>query len=72
MRTALVTAAAGAVVAFLLGLLTFGVQATVHPHDVPLAVVAPPPIAQRVAAADSAEVQITVASADEARILLAD
>ena len=72
MRTALVTAAAGAVVAFLLGLLTFGVQATVHPHDVPLAVVAPPPIAERVKAADSAEVQITVASADEARNLLAD
>jgi hypothetical protein len=72
MRTALVTAAAGAVVAFLLGLLTFGVQATVHPHDVPLAVVAPPPIAERVKAADSAEVQITVASADEARTLLAD
>jgi hypothetical protein len=72
MRTALVTAVAGAVVAFLLGLLTFGVQATVHPHDVPLAVVAPPPIAERVAAADSAEVDIRVVSADEARTLLAD
>ncbi|MFD4642384.1 ABC transporter permease [Lentzea sp. NPDC058436] len=72
MRTALVTAVAGAVVAFLLGLLTFGVQATVHPHDVPLAVVAPPPIAERVRAADSAEVDIRVVSADEARILLRD
>ncbi|SDO04875.1 ABC transporter permease [Lentzea jiangxiensis] len=72
MRTALVTAAAGAVVAFLLGLLTFGVQATVHPHDVPLAVVAPPPVAERVRAADSAEVDIRVVSADEARTLLAD
>ncbi|GAB2820861.1 ABC transporter permease [Lentzea nigeriaca] len=72
MRTALVTAVAGAVVAFLLGLLTFGVQATVHPHDVPLAVVAPPPIAERVRAADSAEVDIRVAEAAEARTLLAD
>lgn len=72
MRTVLVTAVAGAVVAFLLGLLTFGVQATVHPHDVPLAVVAPPPIAQHVAAADSAEVGIRVVGAGEARTLLAD
>jgi len=72
MRTALVTAVAGAVVAFLLGLLTFGVQATAHPRDVPLAVVAPPPIAQRVAAAGSAEVDVRVVSADEARTLLAD
>lgn len=72
MRTALVTAVAGAVVAFLLGLLTFGVQATVHPHDVPLAVVAPPPIAEKIRAADSAEVDIRVVSADEARNLLRD
>ena len=72
MRTALVTAVAGAVVAFLLGLLTFGVQATVHPHDVPLAVVAPPPIADRVANAGSAEVDIRAVSADEARNLLRD
>ena len=72
MRTALVTAVAGAVVAFLLGLLTFGVQATVHPHDVPLAVVAPPPIAERVTAADSAEVDLRVVGAEEARTLLAD
>ncbi len=72
MRTALVTAVAGAVVAFLLGLLTFGVQATVHPHDVPLAVVAPPQIAERLAAADSAEVDIRVVSADQARTLLSD
>ncbi|GGU37603.1 ABC transporter permease [Lentzea flava] len=72
MRTALVTAVAGAVVAFLLGLLTFGVQATVHPHDVPLAVVAPPPIAERVRAADSSEVDIRVVEAAEARTLLAD
>jgi hypothetical protein len=72
MRTALVTAVAGAVVAFLLGLLTFGVQATVHPHDVPLAVVAPPPIAERVRAADSPEVDLKVVEAGEARTLLAD
>ncbi|MFD4671538.1 ABC transporter permease [Lentzea sp. NPDC058450] len=72
MRTALVTAVAGAVVAFLLGLLTFGVQATAHPHDVPLAVVAPPPIAQRVAQADSAEVQLKVVDVGEARKLLQD
>jgi hypothetical protein len=72
MRTALVTAVAGAVVAFLLGLLTFGVQATVHPHDVPLAVVAPPQIAERVKAADSPEVDLEVVGADEARTLLAD
>ncbi|WP_229905239.1 ABC transporter permease [Lentzea cavernae] len=72
MRTALVTAVAGAVVAFLLGLLTFGVQATAHPHDVPLAVVAPPPIAERVAGAGSAEVDVRVVSADEARTLLRD
>ncbi|SMD03900.1 hypothetical protein [Lentzea albidocapillata] len=72
MRTVLVTAVAGAVVAFLLGLLTFGVQATVHPHDVPLAVVAPPPIAERVARAGSAEIDVRVVSADEARNLLRD
>ncbi|SDG33192.1 hypothetical protein SAMN05216553_107178 [Lentzea fradiae] len=72
MRTALVTAVAGAVVAFLLGLLTFGVQATVHPHEVPLAVVAPPPLADRVTAAASPEVGVRAVSADEARTLLAD
>ncbi|WP_439660983.1 ABC transporter permease [Lentzea sp. HUAS TT2] len=72
MHTVLVAAVAGAVVAFLLGLLTFGVQATVHPHDVPLAVVAPPPIADRVANAGSAEVDIRAVSADEARNLLRD
>ncbi|MCX2954601.1 ABC transporter permease [Lentzea sp. NEAU-D7] len=72
MRTVLITAVAGAGVAFLLGLLTFGVQATVHPHDVPLAVVAPPPMAERVARADSAEIDIRVVSADEARNLLRD
>ncbi|WP_394616291.1 ABC transporter permease [Lentzea sp. JNUCC 0626] len=72
MRTALVTAVAGAVVAFLLGLLTFGVQATVHPHDVPLAVVAPAPIADRVAQADSAEVQLRVVGSAEAAALLRD
>ncbi|MET9232422.1 ABC transporter permease [Lentzea sp. NPDC003310] len=70
MRTVLVTAVAGAVVAFLLGLLTFGVQATVHPHDVPLAVVAPPPIADRVARAGTPEVDLRVVQADEARNLL--
>ncbi len=72
MRTALVTAVAGVVVAFVLGLLTFGVQATVHPRDVPLAVVAPPPVAERVAATGSAEVDIRSVPAEEARTLLAD
>ncbi|GLY49295.1 ABC transporter permease [Lentzea sp. NBRC 102530] len=72
MRTALVTAVAGAVVAFLLGLLTFGVQATAHPHDVPLAVVAPPPIADRVARADSPEVRLRVVDSTEAATLLRD
>lgn len=71
MRTALVTAVAGAAVAFLLGLLTFGVQATAHPRDLPLAVVAPPPIADRVTSAGSAEIDIRAVSADEARTLLA-
>ncbi|WP_433263882.1 ABC transporter permease [Actinosynnema sp. CS-041913] len=75
---AVATAVVGALVALLLGLLTFGVQATVHPDEVPLAVAvgpdAPPPvraIADKLAGAASEEVGWRVSTPDEARGLLA-
>ncbi|MFD0203889.1 MULTISPECIES: hypothetical protein [Saccharothrix] len=74
---AVATAVAGAVVALVLGLLTFGVQATVHPDAVPLAVAvgtdAPPPlrgVADKLAGSGTAEVSWRVATPDEARDLL--
>ncbi|MFC6092899.1 ABC transporter permease [Saccharothrix lopnurensis] len=74
---AVATAVAGALVALVLGLLTFGVQATAHPDGVPLAVAvgadAPPRlrgIADRVANAGSAEVSWRVSTPDRTRDLL--
>ncbi len=74
---AVATAVVGALVAIVLGLVTFGVQATVHPDGVPVAVAvgadAPPPlraVADKLAGASSAEVAWRVATPDEARGLL--
>ncbi|CAL9363533.1 hypothetical protein SUDANB95_00715 [Actinosynnema sp. ALI-1.44] len=74
---AVATAVVGALVALVLGLVTFGVQATVHPADVPLAVAvgadAPPQlraVADKLAGADAAEVSWRVTAPDEARDLL--
>ncbi|XVS63128.1 ABC transporter permease [Actinosynnema sp. CA-299493] len=74
---AVATAVAGALIALVLGLLTFGVQATVHPDGVPLAVAvgadAPPQlhgVADKLAADDVAEVSWRVTTPDEARDLL--
>ncbi|WP_367136538.1 ABC transporter permease [Saccharothrix sp. HUAS TT1] len=74
---AVATAVVGALIALVLGLLTFGVQATAHPDAVPLAVAvdadAPPQlrgVADELAASDAAEVAWRVAAPDEARDLL--
>ncbi|WP_370972125.1 ABC transporter permease [Amycolatopsis sp. cg9] len=69
---ALVAAAAGALVAVVLGFLTFGAQATVAPDGVPVAVAAPPGIAQRIAAHGGGQLAWTVATPAEARQLLED
>ena len=68
---------AGAVVAAILGFLTFGAQATAHPDHVPLAVVAPAdgPLhaaATQVASQGGDLVSWRVTTADEARNLLDD
>ena len=74
---AVATAVVGALIALVLGLLTFGVQATVHPDGVPLAVAvgadAPPRlrgVADKLAGGGAAEVSWRVATPDEARDLL--
>ncbi|WP_410676430.1 ABC transporter permease [Amycolatopsis sp. cmx-4-68] len=69
---ALVAAVAGALVAVVLGFLTFGAQATVAADGVPVAVAAPPEIAQRVAAHGGGQLAWTVATPAEARQLLED
>ncbi|MEV7096354.1 ABC transporter permease [Amycolatopsis sp. NPDC051045] len=69
---ALVAAVAGALVAVVLGFLTFGAQATVAPDGVPVAVAAPPEIAQRLAAHGGGQLAWTVATPAEARKLLED
>ena len=68
---------AGAVVAAVLGLLTFGAQATVHPDHVPLALAAPADgpvrvVAIQVASQGGDQVSWRVTTADEARNLLDD
>ena len=75
---AVLAAVVGAVAALVLGLLTFGVQATVHPHHVPLAVAVPadaPPqlrgIADKLTSTPSEEVAWRVTTPDEGRALLA-
>ncbi|WP_199191678.1 ABC transporter permease [Amycolatopsis sp. CA-126428] len=69
---ALVAAVAGALVAVVLGFLTFGAQATVAPDGVPVAVAAPPEIAQRIAAHGGGQLAWTVATPADARQLLED
>ncbi|MGH3763261.1 YhgE/Pip domain-containing protein [Actinophytocola sp.] len=67
---------AGAVVATVLGFLTFGAQATAAPHDVPLAVSSPPgqlrEAAERVAQQGGDAVDWQVTDPERARELLAD
>ncbi|TQM83473.1 hypothetical protein FHX81_5898 [Saccharothrix saharensis] len=74
---AVATAVVGAVIALVLGLVTFGVQATAHPEGVPLAVAvgadAPPQlrgVADKLAGSGAAEVSWRVATPAEARDLL--
>jgi hypothetical protein len=73
---AVVLGVAGAVVATVLGFLTFGAQATVAPHDVPLAVASPPGQlregAERVARQGGDAVDWHVTDPDQAREMLAD
>ncbi|HEY7593174.1 MAG TPA: ABC transporter permease [Actinophytocola sp.] len=67
---------AGAVVATVLGFLTFGAQATVAPHDVPLAVASPPgqlrQAAERVAQQGGDAVEWHVTDPAQARQMLDD
>ncbi|WP_236788917.1 ABC transporter permease [Amycolatopsis sp. GM8] len=75
MKLASLAALAGAVIAIVLGLLTVGVQATVSPHDIPVAVAAPPqlrPAAEHVATEGAGTVSWWIATPDEARKLLDD
>ncbi|MFI9009606.1 ABC transporter permease [Actinosynnema sp. NPDC053489] len=74
---AVAAAVVGALVALVLGLLTFGVQATAHPDAVPLAVAvdagAPPPlraVADELAGGDAREVSWRVTTPDRTRDLL--
>ncbi|MEV6624884.1 ABC transporter permease [Amycolatopsis sp. NPDC051106] len=69
---ALVAAVAGALVAVVLGFLTFGAQATAAPDGVPVAVAAPPEIAQRITAHGGGQLDWTIASPADARKLLED
>lgn len=66
----------GALVAIALGFLTFGVQATLAPHDVPLAIATSQPqltqLAQRITTQGGDEVEWTVTSPAGAQQLLAD
>jgi hypothetical protein len=67
-----VAALAGALVAAVLGLLTFGAQATVEPDHVPLAVVGPTEVTSRLAAQTGDHVAWRVVNPTEGRELLAD
>jgi hypothetical protein len=69
---ALAAAVAGALVAVVLGFLTFGAQATVAPDGVPVAIAGPPEIAQRLAAHGGGRLAWTVTTPAEARQLLED
>ncbi|GAA5156882.1 MULTISPECIES: ABC transporter permease [Amycolatopsis] len=72
MKLASLAALAGAVIAVVLGLVTVGVQATTGPHGLPVAVVAPPALAQQITAHGGEAVSWRVATRDEARKLLDD
>jgi len=75
---AVLTGLIGALVAVVLGLLTFGAQATAHPDEVPLAIAVPTaapqlaPIAERIAEQGGDLVAWRITSAEEARTLLDD
>jgi hypothetical protein len=69
---ALVAAVVGALVAVVLGFLTFGAQATVAPDHVPVAVAAPPDVARRIAAHGGGQLDWTIATPAGARKLLED
>jgi hypothetical protein len=71
---AVLVSLAGALVAAVLGLLTFGAQATAHPDRVPLGVVAPPgsPVAAQLAGQGGDAVSWRAATAQEAANLLED
>jgi hypothetical protein len=73
-RPGVLAAVAGAVAVVLLGLLTFGVQASVRPHGLPLAVADTPssPAAQRIAAAGGEAVSWQVVTPERAARLLED
>ncbi|MGX7824972.1 ABC transporter permease [Actinokineospora sp. 24-640] len=68
----LAVALLGGVVAAVLGFLTFGAQATVHPDALPLAVSGPEQVTQRVTAQGGDAIAWRVASPEEARGLLHD
>ncbi|SEF35421.1 hypothetical protein SAMN05421837_10855 [Amycolatopsis pretoriensis] len=71
-RLVSLAALAGALVAVVLGFLTFGAQATAAPDGVPVAVAGPPELAQRIAAHGGGQLAWTVTTPAEARRLLAD
>ncbi|MGW5723432.1 ABC transporter permease [Amycolatopsis sp. NPDC003865] len=71
-RLVSLAALAGALVAVVLGFLTFGAQATAAPDGVPVAVAGPPELAQRVAAHGGGQLAWTVTTPAEARRLLED
>ncbi|GAB2976337.1 ABC transporter permease [Amycolatopsis acidiphila] len=75
MKLASLAALAGAVIAILLGLMTVGVQATVSPHGLPVAVTAPPQLraaAAHIATQGGGALAWRVTGPDEARKLLDD
>ncbi|MFJ7219812.1 ABC transporter permease [Amycolatopsis sp. NPDC098790] len=71
-RLVSLAAVAGALVAVVLGFLTFGAQATAAPDGVPVAVAGPPELAQRIAAHGGGQLAWTVTTPAEARRLLED
>ncbi|WP_372670810.1 ABC transporter permease [Amycolatopsis kentuckyensis] len=71
-RLVSLAALAGALVAVVLGFLTFGAQATAAPDGVPVAVAGPPELAQRIAAHGGGQLAWTVTTPAEARRLLED
>ncbi|MCE7007624.1 ABC transporter permease [Kibdelosporangium philippinense] len=69
---ALAASLIGALVAAVLGLLTFGAQATVNPDHVPLAVAGPPQVAEQLARQGGEHVAWRAVTAAEGRQLLED
>ena len=70
-----IAAVAGSIAAIVLGLLTFGAQATVRPDGVPVAVAADGPLrqgAEQLAGRAGDELSVRVVSSEEGRRLLDD